>query len=211
MPVRQILFSENQGDFSHFSFIKQNVVHQVFQKTQQMATAALISAVLNQYQCRILHLTSRWSYLPSQTHVLHESSCSHCGGYEDYRPSVFQFFIWLDGLGPLAGSHQNESGTMDPMLPAHIAEHSPLDLESGCVDSVLALARRMFGIRAEREPPCVWSRFFCSAPKNARVPTRATRLHIASHLVTCEWAIRTVLRCSRPNCSEVTSTIFCFA
>jgi hypothetical protein len=26
------------------------------------------------------------------------------------------------------------------MLPPHIAEHSPRDLESGCVDSVLALA-----------------------------------------------------------------------
>jgi hypothetical protein len=35
------------------------------------------------------------------------------------------------------------------MLPPHIAEHSPRDLESGCEDSVLALARRMFGIPAE--------------------------------------------------------------
>jgi hypothetical protein len=37
------------------------------------------------------------------------------------------------------------------MLPPHIAEHSPHDLEWGCVDSVLALARGMFGIRAECE------------------------------------------------------------
>jgi hypothetical protein len=37
------------------------------------------------------------------------------------------------------------------MLPPHIAEHSRRDLESGCVDSALALARRMLGIRVERE------------------------------------------------------------
>jgi hypothetical protein len=41
------------------------------------------------------------------------------------------------------------------MLPPHTAEHSPRGLESGCVDSVLALARRMFGIRAECERRCV--------------------------------------------------------
>jgi hypothetical protein len=38
---------------------------------------------------------------------------------------------------------------------SHTAEHSPRDLESGCVGSVLALARRMFGIRAEYERRCV--------------------------------------------------------
>jgi hypothetical protein len=32
------------------------------------------------------------------------------------------------------------------MLPPHIAEHSPRDLESGCVDSVLALARPRVGM-----------------------------------------------------------------
>jgi hypothetical protein len=45
--------------------------------------------------------------------------------------------------------------TVHGMLPPHIAEHSPRDLESGCEDSVLALARRMFGIRAECERRCV--------------------------------------------------------
>jgi hypothetical protein len=41
------------------------------------------------------------------------------------------------------------------MLPPHIAEHSPRDLEWGCVDSVLARARGMVGIRAEGERRCV--------------------------------------------------------
>jgi hypothetical protein len=55
---------------------------------------------------------------------------------------------------------QQEQNFMDkyfirPMLPPHIAEHSPRDLESGCADNVLALARRMFGIRAECERRCV--------------------------------------------------------
>jgi hypothetical protein len=58
------------------------------------------------------------------------------------------------------------------MLLPHIAEHSPRDLEWRCVDSVLALARGMFGIRAERERRCVWCRFFCSASKDVRVPIR---------------------------------------
>jgi hypothetical protein len=41
------------------------------------------------------------------------------------------------------------------MPPPHIAEHFPRDFQSRCVDSVLALGRRMFGIRAECEPRCV--------------------------------------------------------
>jgi hypothetical protein len=45
------------------------------------------------------------------------------------------------------------------MLPPHIAEHSPHDLEWGCVDSVLALSQGMFGIRAECKWWCVWCRF----------------------------------------------------
>jgi hypothetical protein len=74
------------------------------------------------------------------------------------------------------------------MLPPHIAEHSPRDLEPGCVDSVLALERRMFGIRAECEQRCVWCRF--SAPQQRTLVsqhegTRKTRLHIARRTVTC--------------------------
>jgi hypothetical protein len=57
------------------------------------------------------------------------------------------------------------------MPPPHIGEHSPRDLQSRCVDSVLALGRRMFGIRAECERRCFWCRFFCSTSKDARVPT----------------------------------------
>jgi hypothetical protein len=97
------------------------------------------------------------------------------------------------------------------MLPLHIAEHSPRDLQSGCVDSVLALARRMFGIRPESERRYVWCRFFCSASKDALVPTRATRLHIARgtrrgsnlyifhlHLLSLEWqASGVIAMCGR--------------
>jgi hypothetical protein len=54
------------------------------------------------------------------------------------------------------------------MLPPHIAEHSPRDLEWGSVDSVLALARGMFGIRAECERRCVWCRFFCPHQRTSR-------------------------------------------
>jgi hypothetical protein len=68
------------------------------------------------------------------------------------------------------------------MLPPHIAEHSPRDLEWICVDSVLALARGMFGIRAECERRCVWCRF--SVPHRRTLlsqyeETREIRLLIA--------------------------------
>jgi hypothetical protein len=65
--------------------------------------------------------------------------------------------------------------------PSHIAEHSPRDLESGCVDGVLALARRMFCIRAECERWCVWCPFFCCASKGARVATRGNTSDPTTH------------------------------
>jgi hypothetical protein len=71
------------------------------------------------------------------------------------------------------------------VVPPHIAEQSPSDLEPRCVDTVLALARRMFGIRAYCERRSVCGRFSCPESKDARVRTRATRLHIATRSVTC--------------------------
>jgi hypothetical protein len=68
------------------------------------------------------------------------------------------------------------------MLPPHIAEHYPRDLESGCVDSVLALARRMFGIGPSASDDAFDVGF--SVPHQRKLVyqhegTRATRLHIA--------------------------------
>jgi hypothetical protein len=97
------------------------------------------------------------------------------------------------------------------LLPPHIAEHSPRDLEWGCVDSVLALARGMFGNRAECERRCVWCRLFCSASKDARVPTRGntsdptthreplSHLWVQSeHLLSLEWqASGVIAMCGR--------------
>jgi hypothetical protein len=57
-----------------------------------------------------------------------------------------QMFATLDTANPDKGN---------VILPPHIAEHSPRDLEWVCVDSVFALARGMFGIRAECERRCV--------------------------------------------------------
>jgi hypothetical protein len=89
---------------------------------------------------------------------------------------------WIFFCLPNPSSRTMALGSTQPvMLPPHIAEHSPRDLESGCVDSVLALVRRMFGIRAECDRRCVWCRFFCSASKNARVPTRGNTSDPTTH------------------------------
>jgi hypothetical protein len=89
--------------------------------------------------------------------------------------------IWLEDDSITALLAPISKGQWLVMLPPHIAEHSPRDLESGCVDSVLALTRRMFGIRAECKRRCVWCRFLCSASKDARVPTQGNMSDPTTH------------------------------